>query len=180
MGNSTDKELLQRLVLEQVRKDERYIPAETGGIVIHGETAEAMADDAHIAVASSMLPIQISVRLTDKGVIAQTFFSPRVIEPEKRDMFVELANAVNVASIDVGALAVDDLDLGYQVGLPSGLFRAAPDEARRVLFERGVEILDSICLPVCALSSGAWTLGKALLFVHELYEKGWLPADEWL
>lgn len=32
MGNSTDKDLLQRLVLEQVRKDERYIPVETGVI----------------------------------------------------------------------------------------------------------------------------------------------------
>lgn len=179
MGSSSDNELLQRLVLEQVRKDERYIPVETGGIVIHGETAESMADDAHIVVAST-LPIQISCRLSEKGVIAQTFFSPRVIEPEKRGMFVELANAVNVASIDVGALAVDDLDLGYQVGLRRELFRAAPDEARRVLFERGVEILESICLPVCGLSSGAWPMKKVLRFVHELYEKGWLPADEWL
>ena len=178
-GQPSNADLLERIVRDRVRADGRYKPMSGLGIVMHGNVVEVMEDQAHLAV-DARIPLQISCRLCETGMIVATFPSPRIVPPSMRDPFLELANAVNLACVGVGGLVLDDLDFAFMTGMPYELFRAAPDEAGRILLTRGVDLLDSIAPAVMGLSVGGWSTEKALRYVDELYTNGYVYEEDWL
>lgn len=177
-GQLSNEELLKRVVRDRVRADSRYKPMNGLGVVMHGNVVEVMEDQAHLAV-EARIPLQISCRLCETGIIVATFPSPRIVPPSKRDQFLALANAVNIASVGVGGLVLDDLDLAFMTGMPYELFRAAPDETGRILLTRGVDLLDSIALAALSLSVGDWSIKKTLNFVDTLYSNGYVCEGDW-
>ena len=177
-GKPPNAELLERVVRDRVAADSRYRPVSGLGVVVHGNVVEFMEDQAHLTV-DARIPLQISCRLCETGIIVATFPSPRIVPPSKRDQFLALANAVNIACVGVGGLILDDLDLAFMTGMPYELFRAAPDEAGRILLTRGVDLLDSIALAALSLSVGDWSIDKALHYVDTLYTNGCVREEDW-
>lgn len=174
----SNAELLERVVRDRVAADSRYRPVSGLGVVMHGNVVELMEDQAHLTV-EARIPLQISCRLCETGIIIATFPSPRIVPPSKRDQFLALANAVNVACVGVGGLVLDDLDLAFMAGMPYKIFRAAPDEAGRILLTRGVDLLDSIALAALSLSVGDWSIKEVLHYVDTLYTNGYVNEEDW-
>lgn len=124
-GQPSNAELLERIVRDRVKADGRYRPMSGLGIVMHGNVVEVMEDQAHLAV-DARIPLQVSCRLCETGMIVATFPSPRIVPPSMRNPFLELANAVNLACVGVGGLVLDDLDLAFMTGMPYELFQRSP------------------------------------------------------
>ena len=82
-GQLSNEELLKRVVRDRVRADSRYKPMNGLGVVMHGNVVEVMEDQAHLAV-EARIPLQISCRLCETGIIVATFPSPRIVPPSKR------------------------------------------------------------------------------------------------
>lgn len=181
-GRATDADVLHQITLRQIRLAPRkygLIKGRGNGYALVGNILEPLSDDAHFVVGSPGISLQISLRLLEPGLLALTFPSPRVVTAETSPAFIELANALNVASVRAGTLAVDSLDFCCQALAPSSLLHADPKQARKTLLDDGVRIFESISSPIYGLARARWPAEKAVGFVEQLYRDGYVYDDDY-
>lgn len=180
-GKATDRAIIQQIAQEQAELDKRFLWVEGSRVNgPNGEVIEVRAeDDVHFVVKSSRISLQVSMYVLDSGIMAVTFPSPQVVRPDTRASFVELANALNVAKIRAGLFAVEDLDFYYQAYIPSSFLRADREKARELLLENGVKYLEMMSVPIYGLSKAGWPVEKAIRYVNELFDEGFVYDDDY-
>lgn len=180
-GKATDRDILCHIAKEQAGLDKKYLYVlGSRDIGPDGEVVEVLADDdAHFVVKSGRISLQISAYALDGGVMAVTFPSPQVVRPDTRAVFVEFANALNVVRARVGLFAVEGLDFHYRAFIPSSFLRSDRDKARRILLETGVKYLEMISIPIFGLGRDSWSVEKAIQYVNELLDEGFVCDDDY-
>lgn len=174
-GRATDRDLVEKIALEQAALDGRYVRVYGSWVADPkgGGLIKVLADDdAHFVVESSRISLQVSMRILPRGVISTTFPSPKVMTRETCAAFVEFANALNVARVRTGLFAVDveDLDIYYQAFLPSSLLRADLEEARKLLLETGVRCFETMSVPIWGLAKNGWPAAKGILYMNQILD----------
>lgn len=176
-GKASDRAIALEIAREQAESDKRFLWVD-GSLVDgpNGEVVEVLAEDdeIHFVVKSSRISLQISMWVLEGGVQAVVFPSPRVVEPDTRAAFIALANALNIARVRMGLFAVEGLDFFYQAYIPSQFLSADRAKARELLLEVGVKYLEMISVPIHGLSKAGWPAEKAVRYMNELFDEGFV------
>lgn len=183
-GRATDRDIVEKIARDQAGLDKRYLRVygswATGP---DGNPVKFLADDeAHFVVEAPRISLQVSMRVLDGGVMATTFPSPRVMTRETCAAFVDFANALNVARIRTGLFAVDvkNLDIYYQAFIPSTFLHADRETARELLLEVGVRYFETLSVPIWGLAKNGWTAEKAIRYMDEILDEGFVHDDDYL
>ena len=181
-GKATDKDLLRRMAEKQAKLDKRYLHVlGSWDVDRNGDMTAVLApDDEHFVVNIPSISLQISMYAVNGGVMASTFPSPKVVEPETLPAFVRLANSLNTMRVRSGFFAVDeeDLDLYYRAFIPSTLLRADLEKAREILLEVGVEYFEMLSLPITGIREGH-PVENAIGYMNELLDEGFVCDDDY-
>lgn len=182
-GRATDRDIVEMLAREQAERDRGYLRVYGSWVTgPDGDPVKILADDeAHFVVEAPRISLQASVRALEGGIIATTFPSPKVMTRETCAAFVEFANALNVARVRAGLFAVDvkNLDIYYQAFIPSTFLHADRETARELLLEVGVRYFETLSVPIWGLAKNGWTAAKAIRYMDEILDEGFVQDDDY-
>lgn len=182
-GRATDRDIVEKIARDQAGLDRRYLRVYGSWITGEdGEPVQVLADDeAHFVIKDPRISLQISMRVLGGGVMATTFPSPRVVTPDTCAVFTEFSNALNVVRVRAGLFAVDteNMDIYYQAFIPSAFLRADIEKARELLLETGVNYFGTMSVPIWGLAQGDWPVGKAIRYMNEILDEGFVYDNEY-
>lgn len=176
-GKATDRDLLRQMAEKQARLDKRYLHVLGSWDVDRAgnTTVDLATDDEHFVVDTPDISLQISAYALGGGVMAVTFPSPRVVEPETLPAFVRLANSLNTMRVRAGCFAVEEggLDFYYRAFIPSAFLRSDLDGAREILLDVGVEYFTMLSGPITGIREGR-PVENAIGYMNELLDTGFV------
>lgn len=143
------------------------------------------AEDYHlITVLSNELfswKVQMTIGMTEKGLIhMMLFMHPVIIKEKNRLSFIQFANAANIwLSSEFGRFWVNnDNDYCYECYLPQQLLDNTT-ELEQQLFDRPFSQFRDSLTPLMQLKTGEWTVDRAIEYLNELKEKGYVYNSEY-
>ena len=181
-GKATAHDLVEKIAQKQAGLDQRYVRVYGSWTTGPNGPVKVLAeDDAHFVVKSARIDLQVSMRVLDSGVMATTFPSPKILEPDTCAAFVEFANALNDVRVRTGMFAVDveNLDMYYQAFIPSAFLRADIEKARELLLETGVNYFGTMSVPIWGLAQGDWPVEKAIRYMNEILDEGFVYDNDY-
>lgn len=123
--------------------------------------------------------VQMTIGMTEKGLIhMMLFMHPVIIKEKNRPSFIQFANAANIwLSSEFGRFWVNN-DYCYECFLPQQLLDNTM-ELERQLFDRPFSQFRDSLTPLMQLKTGEWTVDRAIEYLNELKEKGYVYNSEY-
>lgn len=144
-----------------------------------------VSDDYHLSTAIEndlfSWELQMTIRVTKKGLIhLMMFVHPIVVNDNNRLWFIEFANAANLwLGSAVGKFWVNnENDYCYDCYLPE-FFVDKPKELEQQLFDKPFSHFKDCLTPLMQLKDGKWTVQKAIEYLDELREEGYVDNSEY-
>lgn len=143
------------------------------------------AEDYHLTtVLSNELfswELQTTIGITKEGLIhMMLFMHPVIIKEKNRLSFIQFANAANMwLGTEFGRFLVNnDNDYCYECYLPQQLLDN-PVELEQQLFDRPFSHFTDSLTPLMQLKTGEWTVDRAIEYLNELLENGYVDNSEY-
>ncbi len=125
--------------------------------------------------------VQMTIGMTKKGLIhMMIFMHPVIIKEKNRLSFIQFANAANMwMGSEFGRFLVNnDNDYCYECYLPQQLL-SNPGELEQQLFDMPFSHFKDSLTPLMQLKTGEWTVDRAIEYLNELREKGYIDNFEY-
>lgn len=125
--------------------------------------------------------LQMTIGITPKGFIhMMMFMHPIIVEDDTRLNFIEFANAANLwLGSALGKFWVNrDNDFCYELYLPE-LFLDDLTELEQQLFDKPFSHFKDCLTPLMQLKDGKWNVQKAIEYLDELREAGYIDNSEY-
>lgn len=125
--------------------------------------------------------LQMTIGITKEGLIhMMLFMHPVIIKEKNRLSFIQFVNAANMwLGSEFGRFLVNnDNDYCYECYLPQQLLDN-PVELEKQLFDRPFSHFMDSLTPLMQLKTGEWTVDRAIEYLDELREKGYIDNSEY-
>lgn len=125
--------------------------------------------------------LQMTIGITKEGLIhIMLFMHPVIIKEKNRLSFIQFANAANMwLGSEFGRFLVNnDNDYCYECFLSQQLLDNTT-ELERQLFDRPFSQFRDSLTPLMQLKTGEWTVDRAIEYLNELKEKGYVYNSEY-
>ena len=176
--NDISRKKLERLI----KKDARLFNLK---LVSKKENPFVVWEDYHLSttVENELFSwgLQMTIEITEKGLIhMMMFMHPIIVEDDTRLYFIEFANAANLwLGSALGRFWVNnENDYCYECYLPE-LFVDNLLELEQQLFDKPFSHFKDCLTPLMQLKDGKWNVQKAIEYLDELREAGYIYNSEY-
>lgn len=180
-----NKILIDKIISRKAQKFAfEIMKPESGGNVV-----SILRDDWHLfaEICSPVAPalqLQMSVCAGEGAVRMLLFPSPNIIKKENASSFTHLSNVANrylYRGMAFGRFWVDEvhLDFAYEVILKEEFTESFAEETARQLFDVPYAHFQDLHIPLMMLARNVWKEDKAIRYLEELREKGYVDNEKY-